>query len=204
MNGNANGTRRLIRMELEFKNKSYMFNINPENYSLKLSNRANVVYTKGGAFIDLFGEGIKEINFVGTTGFGQDKETGYNKIMELKELIENNFNDISNGKEIKDFLNFYNHTDGEAYVVIPLNFEISRNISQPLLYKYDFSAYAIRRLGDPVPTSNVQMIGNPLNIPNTGTETVNDNDIETENDKVFTEDNKNKKDINIKYEKEMN
>ena len=62
MNGNANGLNTLKRMELEFKGESFMFTLNPQQYEIKMQNRMNLVYTKAGAFIDLFGEGIREID----------------------------------------------------------------------------------------------------------------------------------------------
>lgn len=189
-NGNANGTRQLARMELQFKNLSYEFTINPEVYDLKMQNKINLQYTKGGAFIDAFGEGIKELSIVGTTGFkGTDKdpEHGYNKFVELKRLIETNMNDVELGKEITEFLKFYNHTDGEAYVCVPIRMNLSRNVNQPLLYKYDIALYAIRRVGDPVPKANIQVIGNPLGTPKTKNETMKDRDkVEKKNEKDGT------------------
>lgn len=186
-NGNANGTRQLARMELQFKNLSYEFTINPEVYDLKMQNKINLQYTKGGAFIDAFGEGIKELSIVGTTGFkGTDKdpEHGYNKFVELKRLIETNMNDVEFGKEITEFLKFYNHTDGEAYVCVPIRMNLSRNVNQPLLYKYDIALYAIRRVGDPVPKANIQVVGNPLGTPKTKDETIKDRDkVEKKNEK---------------------
>lgn len=189
-NGNANGTRQLARMELEFKGQSYAFTINPEVYELKISNKINLQYTKVGAFIDAYGEGIKELSIVGTTGFKgnkKDPEEGYNKFVEFKKLIERSMNDIKFGEEIKDFLKFYNHTDGEAYVCVPIRLGLSRNVNQPLLYKYDLSLYAIRRVGDPVPKADVQVVGNPLGTPKTKDETIKDRDrVEKKNEKDGT------------------
>ena len=190
MNGNAVAGNKLIRMELEFKGHSYSFNINPENYDIKLQNRMNLVYTKGGAFIDLFGEGVKEISISGTTGLsGQsgDQNEGFNKIKELKSMIEENFNNIQDGAPVEDFLNFYNHTDGEAYVTVPVRFNVLRNVNQPLLYKFDLFLYAIRKVGEPAPTNDIQMVGNPLDVPTTGVETLLDRDVvETDKNSSFT------------------
>ena len=196
MNGNANGSTQLKRMEMEYKGINYQFTINPEVYEIKLQNRMNITYTKAGAFIDLFGEGIKEITISGTTGFKSttdDKEHGYKKFVELKKLTETNFNDVEDGREVKDFLNFYNHTDGEAYVTVPGRLSIFRNVNQPLVYKYDILLYAIRYVGNPAPTQNIQVIGNELGTPTTGSETVKDRDnVEKDNGTRFTESNKDK------------
>lgn len=179
MNGNANGTRQLARMEMEFKGQSYKFTLNPEVYELKISNKLNLQYTKVGAFIDAYGEGIKELSIIGTTGFKgnkKDANEGYNKFVEFKKLVERSINDITYGEEVKEFLKFYNHTDGEAYVCVPIRMGLSRNVNQPLLYKYDLSLYAIRRVGDPKPKANIQIVGNPLGTPKTKDETINDRD----------------------------
>lgn len=166
-------------MEMEFKGQSYKFTLNPEVYELKISNKLNLQYTKVGAFIDAYGEGIKELSIIGTTGFKgirKDANEGYNKFVEFKKLVERSINDIKYGEEVKEFLKFYNHTDGEAYVCVPIRMGLSRNVNQPLLYKYDLSLYAIRRVGDPTPKADIQVIGNPLGTPDTKNETIKDRD----------------------------
>ena len=77
-------------MEFEFKGHSYLFTINPEMYDITIPNRMNLVYTKAGAFIDLFGEGVNEITISGTTGWKAttgDRNHGYEKFIELKEIL---------------------------------------------------------------------------------------------------------------------
>lgn len=178
MNGNAyNGRNKLKRMEMVYKDLSYVFDLNPETYDFKIPNRVNVHYTKGGAIVDLFGSGLKELSITGTTGFrgtSKDNQHGYKKFLELKKLTLGVMDDISDGREVKDFLNFYNHTDGEAYVTVPIRLNISRNVNQPLIYKYDIQLYVLRRVGDPVTRSSLQVIGNPLGSPNTASMTVKD------------------------------
>lgn len=181
LNGNAyDGINRLKRMELEYKNQSYVFDLNPETYDLKIPNRVNVHYTKVGAVVDLFGSGLKELNIVGTTGYkgtGKDPAHGYKKFLSLKKTMLTVMDDIRDGRPVKDFLNFYNHTDGEAYVTIPIRLNISRNVNQPLIYKYDIQLYVLRRVGDAVESPEIQVIGNPLESPKTITITVRDRDV---------------------------
>lgn len=181
LNGNAyDGINRLKRMELEYKNQSYVFDLNPETYDLKIPNRVNVHYTKVGAVVDLFGSGLKELNIVGTTGYkgtGKDPAHGYQKFLSLKKTMLTVMDDIRDGRPVKDFLNFYNHTDGEAYVTIPIRLNISRNVNQPLIYKYDIQLYVLRRVGDAVESPEIQVIGNPLESPKTVTITVRDRDV---------------------------
>lgn len=181
LNGNAyDGINRLKRMELEYKNQSYVFDLNPETYDLKIPNRVNVHYTKVGAVVDLFGSGLKELNIVGTTGYkgtGKDPAHGYKKFLSLKKTMLTVMDDIRDGRPVKNFLNFYNHTDGEAYVTIPIRLNISRNVNQPLIYKYDIQLYVLRRVGDAVESPEIQVIGNPLESPKTITITVRDRDV---------------------------
>lgn len=190
MNGNAyNGKNQLKRMEMVFKNHSYSFNINPEVYDFKIPNRVNVHYTKGGAIVDLFGSGLKELSIVGTTGYSDsqgNKDYGYRKFLELKKAMLDVMDDIKEGKEVKDFLNFYNHTDGDAYVTVPIRLNISRNVNQPLIFKYDIQLYVLRRVGDGVESPELQVIGNPLGSPNTVTSTITDRDVVEKGDSAKT------------------
>lgn len=178
MNGNAyDGINELKRMEMVYKDLSYVFDLNPETYDFKIPNRVNVHYTKGGAIVDLFGSGLKELNITGTTGFrgtSKDNQHGYKRFLELKKLTLGVMDDIRDGRPVKDFLNFYNHTDGEAYVTVPIKLNISRNVNQPLIYKYDIQLYVLRRVGDPETSSSLQVIGNPLGSPNTASMTIKD------------------------------
>ena len=190
MNGNAyDGVSQIKRMEMAFKNKSYVFDLNPEVYDFKIPNRVNVHYTKAGSIVDLFGSGLKELNIVGTTGYKgttNDKNHGYTKFLELKRTMEGVMDDIKDGRPVKDFLLFYNHTDFDAYVTVPIRLNISRNVNQPLIYKYDIQLYVLRRVGDPVGSPTLQVVGNPLGSPNTVSQTVNDRDIVEKGDEADT------------------
>lgn len=178
MNGNSNGLTHLKRMELEFKGSSYLFTINPEQYEIKIPNRANATYTKAGVFLDLFGEGLREITVSGITGFKsqtKNPEHGYKQFLALKQLIQDNFRDIEDGRPVTDFVMFYNHTDGEGYATIPTRLSIMRNVNQPLLYRYDLNFYIIRDANAAKDNSSEnQQIGNPMGTPNTGLRTVED------------------------------
>ena len=165
MNGNSNGLTHLKRMELEFKGVSYLFTINPEQYEIKIPSRVNPTYTKGGVFLDLFGEGLREISISGITGF---------KSLELKKLIQDNFRNVEEGEPVTEFVMLYNHTDGEGYVTVPSRLTISRNVNQPLLYRYDLDFYVIRSANKARMDSSSQQIGNPMGTPKTSTRTVED------------------------------
>ena len=181
MNGNGyDGVNQVKRMEMVFKNQSYIFDLNPEVYDLKIPNRVNVHYTKAGAIVDLFGSGLKELSIVGTTGFKgttNNNNHGYTKFLELKRTMQGVMDDIKDGRPVKDFLLFYNHTDFDAYVTVPIRLNISRNVNQPLIYKYDIQLYVLRRVGDPAGSPNLQVVGNPLGSPYTVSQTIDDRDI---------------------------
>lgn len=190
MNGNGyDGVNQVKRMEMVFKNQSYVFDLNPEVYDLKIPNRVNVHYTKAGAIVDLFGSGLKELSIVGTTGFKgttNSNNHGYSKFLELKRTMQGVMDDIEDGRPVKDFLLFYNHTDFDAYVTVPIRLNISRNVNQPLIYKYDIQLYVLRRVGDPAESPNLQVVGNPLGSPNTVSQTIDDRDIVEKGDTAET------------------
>lgn len=178
--GNMNtSSKQLKRIEFEFKSKSYKFAINPENYTQSESGRVTVTQTKGGAFAEFFGSAIAEISMNGTTGFkngSSDRDNGYKKWKELKDMIKSVYDNITDGSEVtdNDLLKIYNFTDNEFYYTIPDKFELSRSKSQPMLYKYNVHLYVIRRLGESAPKSDPGIIGNPIGVEITSTKTIND------------------------------
>lgn len=181
--GNMNtSTKTLKRMEFEFKGQSYRFLLNPETYEQSEPGKMTITQTKGGAFVEAFGAGIIEITISGTTGFKnrtQQAESGYQKFKELRNLIKSVYDDVEDGREIKDLLKFYNYTDNEYYLTYPDKFELSRSKSQPLLYKYNIHMYVIRRIGDPEPDTSTTVIGNPLGVEPTYDTTVQAADKDT-------------------------
>lgn len=181
--GNMNtSTKTLKRMEFEFKGQSYRFLLNPETYEQSEPGKMTITQTKGGAFVEAFGAGIIEITISGTTGFKnrtQQAESGYKKFKELRNLIKSVYDDVEDGREIKDLLKFYNYTDNEYYMTYPDKFELSRSKSQPLLYKYTIHLYVIRRIGDPEPDTSTTIIGNPLGVEPTYDTTVQAADDDT-------------------------
>lgn len=148
-NAQQDGVNSLKRIEFEFKGKRYRFALNPEQLTQEEPNRVTVVQTKGGAWVDDFGGGLVNISFKGTTGFKNRTESGTNgfsKFKELRDLIRQYYFKQTPGLEVKEDneLKFYNHTDGEAWVVVPKVFSLMRSVSRPLLYLYDIQLTAIR------------------------------------------------------------
>lgn len=171
--GNQNSsTKKLKRLKFKFGSQEYKFVLNPEQYSQNENGKVNITKTKGGAFVELFGADIPEIEISGTTGFKNgtnNPENGYQKFKELRDLIRSAYSTITDGSPIPDskLLWFYNYTDNEYYKTVVDKFELSRSKSQPNLYKYTIHLYCIRRIGESEPSTTVQTIGNPIKVENT-------------------------------------
>ena len=171
--GNKNSSSKKIkRIKFKFKNKEYKFALNPETYDQTENGKINVTRTKGGAYAEMFGADIPEIDFSGTTGFKNgtaDADNGYRKWKELRDMIRSVYNNVTDGSAISDsdLLWFYNYTDNEYYKCIPDKFSLSRNKTQPNMYKYTVHLYCIRRIGESAPSTKVCTIGNPIKVENT-------------------------------------
>lgn len=154
-NSQNDGLKSLQRIEFEFKGKSYMFTLNPEEYEQTEPHRIQVTQTKGGAFIDDFGAGVTSIYFAGTTGFKgttADPTYGFNKFKELRDLIRDTYSKTPPGSVIDtdNELIFHNYTDGEHWVVTPKVFSLKRSIARPLLYLYTVHLICERRVDEPM------------------------------------------------------
>jgi hypothetical protein len=177
--GNANGNgKTLKRIEFEFKGKSYKFALNPEAYTQSEGGRVTVTQTKGGANVEFFGSALAEISFSGTTGFKNrttNRDSGYEKFKELRDLVKSVYDNITDGKEVtdEDLLKFYNFTDNEYFYTVPDKFNMSRSKSNPLMYKYEIHLFCIRKLGQAATPNTIQKIGNPLGVQATYNKTLN-------------------------------
>lgn len=165
----ANGLTSLKRIEFQFKGQYYRFKINPEEYSMDEPNRVTVTQTKGGAFIDDFGGGVKTISFKGTTGFkgtSKDPTRGYKEFIALRNMIRKYYTKGFAGTVLKekDEMLFYNYTDKEYWVVSPKTFGLKRSIARPLLYLYEIELICIRPAGSAIPSS-MDLIGGLKSVP---------------------------------------
>ena len=66
--------------------------INPEEFTVTEPARISVTQTKGGAFVDHFGQGLKQVTIRGVTGFHPPQLSGSNisgqdHFLELRKLI---------------------------------------------------------------------------------------------------------------------
>ena len=169
--GNKNvSTKTLKRIEFEFKGSTFKFLLNPDTYEQTETNRMNITHTKVGAYVEAFGANIVEISLSGMTGLknnSSDPESGYRQFKALRDLIKSVYDNVVDGQEITDFLNFYNFTDNEYYVTYPDKFVLSRSKNQPLLYKYTIHLYCLRRIGEKPKEVKVINVANPMKVENT-------------------------------------
>ena len=192
--GNKNSSSKTLkRIEFEFNGSTFKFLLNPDTYEQTETNRMNITHTKMGAYIETFGANIVEISISGTTGLKNNtsnSESGYKQFKALRGLIKSVYDNVSDGQEITEFLNFYNFTDNEYYVTYPDKFTLSRSKSQPLLYKYSIHLYCVRRIGEPANKVITTTVENPLKVENTVISTVDSAEEETStNKKSYGSDN---------------
>lgn len=162
--GNAYSKRNLKRMKLEYDGTTVKFAVNPEDYTQSEPNRATLTQTKGGAWIDAWGGGIRELTIKGTTGVkgtGNSIDTGYNRWKELRNLIRSVYDSVTDGQEIENLIKFYNYTDNEYFYCYPAQggIELYRSKSRPHIYQYTIHLWVIRKLGEPASSSGA--VGNP-------------------------------------------
>jgi hypothetical protein len=125
--------------------------INPEEFTQVEPARITVTQTKGGAFVDYFGQGIKTISLRGVTGFkgrkiGNEELSGQEQFLNLRSVIrdwtKNSQTDPSN-----HILKFFNFADSEFYEIVVTNFQLMRTSGRPLLYQYNIAITCIRECG---------------------------------------------------------
>ena len=162
--GNRTNKHPLLRMRLAWSTGEYKFAVNPEDYTQSEPNKATITQTKGGAWIDAWGGGIKEITIKGTTGVcgygSDDADTGYRRWKNLRNLIQNVYDDVRDGEKV-ELMRFYNYTDNEYFYVYPAQggIELYRNKARPNIYQYTLHLWALRRIGEP--ERERQTLGDP-------------------------------------------
>lgn len=140
----SDGKNKLKRFEIEFKGKTFKFNINPEEYVQEEPSRSTVTQTVGGAWVDDFGSGLPNIFIKGTTGF--QNGLGVKKFKELRNMVRDYYDDNKPGQEVKDYMTLHNYTDGESWIVHtdPSGIKLLRSKSAPLLFMYEMRFICLR------------------------------------------------------------
>jgi len=118
--------------------------INPEEFTVTEPARITVTQTKGGAFVDHFGQGLKQVTIRGTTGFNppqplsyQEKISGHEHFIQLRKLIRDWQDKAKDPATSKNhIMRFYNWSDQEYWDVAVTQFTLLRAVGRPLLYQY--------------------------------------------------------------------
>lgn len=145
--------------------KSLTLNINPEDFSIDDPYRVSAVQTQGGAFIDIWGDGIRRINIKGHTGWhtqtvGNQNQDGFDNLFNLKDQIiskyhslreasiaDNSSTDID--KKLK--LTIIDSLHVDCYDVVPEYFRLMRSRSRPLLHMYEGSFIIVKDTNSSTP-----------------------------------------------------
>lgn len=116
--------------------------LNPQSLTQAEQAKTSVTQTIGGVYVTDFGEGLQQVTIAGTTGYKQR----YNADGELRDGFEEfkHFRNEVYRKFVKsndpDYMMFwYNWEDEEYYRIQPISFRLQRSVSEPLLYRYEFS-----------------------------------------------------------------
>ena len=129
--------------------------VNPENFTQTEPSRITVTQTKGGAFVDNFGPGLKTISIVGITGYAQRKDpmtgtkiSGHDHFIALRKMYRDWLNQY-NLANSNVSLRFYNWSDDESYEIVINNFTLQRTVGRPLLYQYNIQMTCLKDLSKP-------------------------------------------------------
>lgn len=124
--------------------------VNPQDMSVAEPARINPQQTLGGAYVAKFGQGLHQITLGGITGYNARRNAegimtdGYEEIKNFRDKVYRYF--LTNeSSQVEMF--WYNWEDEEYYKVVPTSFRIMRNVSQPLLYRYELAMTAIEKIG---------------------------------------------------------
>lgn len=129
-------------------------NVNPEDMSIENPFRVNTYNTLGGAFVDVWGQGVRRIVMRGHTGWrtvvasnGQQQD-GFDNIFALRDNICNLYFSLRDTAsktqsqtdiQSKLTLTLIDKLHETGYKVVPENFKLLRNKARPLLHMYEVS-----------------------------------------------------------------
>lgn len=181
------------RMMLVYGGYTFAFAVNPEDYTRKMSHKGSITQTKGGAWIDTWGEGIGEISIRGTTGVrgssykkgltSHPVDTGYKRWKNLQKLFKAVYENVKDGSPVTEYVKLYNFTDNDYFYCYPnqQGIELYRSKSRPHIYQYTMGLWVIcempqspTQIIDVLTSTTGAVIGNPFksaedSIPTSGT-----------------------------------
>lgn len=141
----------VMKDEINNEIKVLDLNLNPEDMVLDQPYRVNAMQTGGGAFVDIWGKGIRRLIIRGNTGWRTistpvQHQDGYDNFFSLRDDIINKYHDIRfaeaekhSASELNDKVSctLVDRLHGTAYRVVPENFRLLRNKQRPLLHMYE-------------------------------------------------------------------
>ena len=128
----------------------YTFYVGPESIQMSIPSRVAVYQSIGGnTYIDHLGEGVKSISIQGNTAYKGKPSIGfgYAQYQILRQII-NRYNDecrLGHARSVQLILSlrFPDSPDYGVWPVTVREFTLSRNASQPLLFRYQLSLYCL-------------------------------------------------------------
>ena len=156
VSGILGGPANLIGSELSLPGGmawGYIFFLRPEEVVYSHPTRATVVQTLGGAWVDDFGEGLVEITLAGHTGWRPGGSIGGE---EAFLLLRNGCFQVyhrmrmqaaSSGRDPDEVrMIFVDTLHTCSYVVYPINMQIRKHRTRPLLFQYQLRLTGLDRL----------------------------------------------------------
>lgn len=134
--------------------------VNPESFSQTEPARVTVTQTKGGWFVDHFGQGLTAFTLQGTCGYkernvGGTPVSGHKQFLELRKMYRDWLTAAKDNSK-DHIMRFYNWSDDDHYEVIITSFSLQRSTNRPLLYMYNIAMTGVRRLGEGIPTEEYE------------------------------------------------
>jgi hypothetical protein len=128
-------------------------NINPEDLQQDTPYRVNATQTLGGAFVDVWGQGIRKIVLRGHTGWRRQttvtqNSDGFENVRDLREKIFDKYFTIREQASAKMShvklesqlkITLIDRLHEKAFRVVPEVFRLLRNRTRPLLHMYEAS-----------------------------------------------------------------
>lgn len=131
----------------------HYFNVRPEDLHYEIPSRSNVHQTLGGAWVDDFGVGLKQITLSGTTGWRGAALPGELWFLTFRELVYELYfarrQQVANLGVDPDTVRLF-YVDTLNYLVCwvhPTEFHHERSRSHPLLHRYRIQLAVVAELG---------------------------------------------------------
>lgn len=116
--------------------------LNPQSLTQNEQSRSSVTQTLGGAYVVDFGSALPQVTISGTTGY-KSRVNADGEIRdgweEFKHFRSEVFRKFLNTNSPNYEMHWYNWEDEEYYRIQPVAFRLQRSVSEPLLYRYEFT-----------------------------------------------------------------